>query len=121
MHLTASCEPSVEAGQSNSRETDSPKGSLPGLSHGDLLRRKVRLASGELYSALDRFWSQTDVGARYPELLFHIHCVVRATFPAMEAAGRIAEARSASDPVAAAVAAYLARHIPEELHRRLAR
>lgn len=84
--------------------------------HGDLLKQKVRLASGDLFVALDRFWSQADIAERYPELLFHIHCVVRATVPAMEVARKAAEARSGSDPVAAAVGAYLARHIPEELH-----
>ena len=83
---------------------------------GDLLKRKVDLASGELFAALDRFWSQDDIAERYPELLFHIHCVVRATVPAMEAARRVAEARSGSDPVAAGMARYLGRHIPEELH-----
>jgi Iron-containing redox enzyme len=86
------------------------------LSHGERLRRKIELARGGMLRALEGFWSQPDVAARYPELLFHIHCVVRATVPAMEAARRKAEERSASDPVARAVAAYLARHIPEELH-----
>jgi hypothetical protein len=69
-----------------------------------------------MFDALDRFWSQRDLAARYPELLFQIHCVVRATVPVMEAARRRAEELSASDPVAAGVADYLARHIPEELH-----
>jgi hypothetical protein len=81
-----------------------------------VLRRKVDLAIGKMRRALDGFWSQADIAARYPELLFHIHCVVRATVPAMEAARRNAEALSPSDPVARAVEAYLARHIPEELH-----
>jgi hypothetical protein len=84
--------------------------------HSQVLRRKIRLASGGMFDALDRFWSQPDLVERYPELLFHIHCVVRATVPAMEAARRKAEELSASDPVAAGVADYLARHIPEELH-----
>jgi hypothetical protein len=84
--------------------------------HSEILRRKIRLASGRMFDALDRFWSQPDLVERYPELLFHIHCVVRATVPAMEAARRRAEELSASDPVAAGVADYLARHIPEELH-----
>ena len=84
--------------------------------HGELLKHKVHLASRDMFVALDRFWSQDDIAERYPELLFHIHCVVRATVPAMEAARKAAEARSGSDPVAAAMAAYLARHITEELH-----
>jgi len=87
-----------------------------GASHGDVLRRKIALANGRMRLALERFWTQADVAARYPELLFHIHCVVRATVPAMEAARCEAEARAGSDPVAHAVESYIARHIPEELH-----
>jgi hypothetical protein len=84
--------------------------------HGHLLKQKVQLAGRDLFVALDRFWSQADIAKRYPELLIHLHCVVRATVPAMETARKAAEARSGSDPVAEAMAAYLARHIPEELH-----
>ena len=69
-----------------------------------------------MFGALDRFWSQPDLTERYPELLFHIHCVVRASVPAMEAVRRRAEELAASDPVAAGVATYLSHHIPEELH-----
>jgi len=69
-----------------------------------------------MLDALNRFWTQPDLTARYPELLFQIYCVVRATVPAMEAARKRAEELSACDPVAAGVAAYLARHIPEEMH-----
>lgn len=100
MHPTASC----SAGQPAV------------LSQGEVLRRKVGLANGRMLRALEEFWSQADIAARYPELLFHIHCSVRATVPAMEAARCEAEARAAADPVARAMAAYLARHIPEELH-----
>jgi hypothetical protein len=84
--------------------------------HSQTLRRKIRLASSGMFDALDRFWSQPNLAARYPELLFQIHCIVRASVPAMEAARRRAEELSPSDPVAAGVADYLARHIPEELH-----
>ncbi len=83
--------------------------------HGQLLRRKIRLASGNMLDAIDRFWSQPDLPARYPELLFQIHCVVRASVPVMEAARvRAEELQPASDPVAAGMADYLGHHIPEE-------
>src|SRR5580693_7231452 len=59
--------------------------------HSRALRRKIRLANGRMFHALDRFWTQPDLPERYPELLFHLHCVVRATVPAMEAARRKAE------------------------------
>ena len=94
----------------------SSAGDAAALSHGELLRRKIALASGGMLAALDRYWSQPDIAERYPELLFHIHCLVRATVPAMEAARRKAEELAPSDPVARAVEAYLAHHIPEELH-----
>ena len=84
--------------------------------HSQILRHKIRLANGRMFDALDRFWTRSDLAARYPELLFHLHCVLRATVPAMEAARRKAEELSASDAAAAGVADYLARHIPEELH-----
>jgi Iron-containing redox enzyme len=87
-----------------------------GLRNSQILRRKIGLASGRMFDAIDRFWSQSDVAERYPELLFHLHCVVRASVPTMEAARRKAVELSASDPVAAGVADYLAGHIPEELH-----
>ncbi|HWE51019.1 MAG TPA: iron-containing redox enzyme family protein [Bryobacteraceae bacterium] len=80
-----------------------------------VLRRKIGLARGNMLDALDRFWSQPDLDIRYPELLFHIYSVVRATVPAMEAARRRAQELAASDPVAAGVAEYLAHHIPEEV------
>lgn len=69
-----------------------------------------------MFGALDRFWSQPDIASRYPELLFHIYSVVRATVPVMEVARRRAEELAGCDPVAAGVADYLAHHIPEELH-----
>ncbi len=86
------------------------------LRHSQVLRRKIRLAGGGMFDALDGFWSQPDLGTRYPELLFHVYCVVRATVPLMETALRRAEELAGSDPVAAGIAEYLAHHIPEELH-----
>lgn len=69
-----------------------------------------------MFNALERFWSQDDLAGRYPELLFHIYCVVRATVPAMETGLRRAAELAPRDPVAAGVERYLAHHIPEELH-----
>ena len=87
-----------------------------GLTNSRLLRRKIRLADGGMFGALDSFWSQPDLAARYPELLFHIYSVIRATVPLMQTACRRAGELSAADQVAAGVAEYLAHHIPEELH-----
>ena len=89
---------------------------LTATGHSQKLRRKIQLANGRMFDALDRFWNQPELAARFPELLFHLYCGVRATVPAMEAARRKAEELAGSDPVAAGVADYLAHHIPEELH-----
>jgi pyrroloquinoline quinone (PQQ) biosynthesis protein C len=48
------------------------------------------------------------------EYLFRTHCVARASVSLMQAAARAAKARSRSDPVAAGIVDYLARHIEEE-------
>ncbi|PWT99177.1 MAG: hypothetical protein C5B51_27750 [Terriglobia bacterium] len=96
--------------------SDQDETASSGLGHATELRRKIAMARGPLAAALDRFWSLPDAAARYPEMLFHIYCVVHATVPVMEAARRSAEARAPSDPLAAAVEAYLARHIPEEVN-----
>lgn len=86
------------------------------LSHSQALRRKIALANGQMFDAIERFWSQSDLATRYPELLFHIYCVVRASVPMMEMTRRRAEEMAAGDPVAAGIADYLTHHIPEELH-----
>jgi hypothetical protein len=49
----------------------------------------------------------------YPEYLFTSHCVIRASVPLMETARDVAAGRE--DPVSAALAPYLAHHIPEEV------
>jgi hypothetical protein len=86
------------------------------LSPGKVLRRKIALTSGGMFHALDRFWSHPDLVSKYPELLFNIYSVVRASVPLMRTALRRAEEMAAFDPVAAGVAEYLAHHIPEEIH-----
>ena len=86
------------------------------LRHSERLNGKIALVISGLNQASQAFWSHPRVSGLYPELLFNIHCVIRASVPLMEAARRAALDRSGRDPVAARVAAYLERHIPEELH-----
>jgi hypothetical protein len=79
------------------------------------LRRKIGLFVAELSRAGRRFVDHPQVRALYPEYLVHMHWIVRASVPLMEAARTRAEAVGAGDPTAVAVAAYFEKHIEEEL------
>jgi Iron-containing redox enzyme len=80
------------------------------------LRRKIRLVSGGLERAAHAFWTHAQLRELFPEFLLFDYSISRATTPVMEAAYAVARTRSNADPVAACVAEYLSRHIPEELH-----
>jgi hypothetical protein len=80
------------------------------------LRRKIRLVSGGLERAAHAFWNHARLRDLFPEFLLVDYSISRATTPVMEAAYAVARTRSHCDPVAACVAEYLSRHIPEELH-----
>jgi Iron-containing redox enzyme len=85
-------------------------------SHSTELRKKIGLLRPGLDRAAHAFWSQPEVTELYPELLFSIHCVNRASVPLMQAAVEAARARPEADQVSALLAGYLDKHIPEELH-----
>jgi hypothetical protein len=80
------------------------------------LRRKIRLVSGGLNQAAHAFWSHAQLRELVPEFLFVDYSISRATTPLMEAAFTVARNLSDSDPVAACLAEYLSKHIPEERH-----
>jgi hypothetical protein len=84
------------------------------LSQSDRLRLKIGLALPELRAALHGITSHPRVADLYPEYLVTLHGMLRATGPMMQAALRRARALAATDPVAAMLATYLAKHIPEE-------
>ncbi len=86
------------------------------LSHSQQLRRKIRLLSPWLDRSSRAFWAHPGVRELYPELLFNVHCIIRASVPLLETALGAAHARSDVDRVAALLAGYLSRHIPEERH-----
>lgn len=86
------------------------------ITHSALLRRKLQLADGEMRVASEALWNAPDLARLFPEYLFWIHCTIRASVPLMEAALARATALAASDPVATALADYLAQHIREERH-----
>lgn len=86
---------------------------MPTASASTLLRRKVGLVIGAFVDAGDRLVAHPRVRELYPEYLFTSHCVIRASVPLMETARAVAAAHG--DPVSAALAPYLAHHIPEEM------
>jgi hypothetical protein len=52
----------------------------------------------------------------YPEYMFSVHSVIRTTVPLMEAAIERSKVLTPTDPLAAAVGAYLEKHVEEERH-----
>jgi hypothetical protein len=78
------------------------------------LRSKIELALPDLIGASRRLIVDSRIADLYPEYLFMLHCVVRASVPLMETALKRAEELAPDDPVSASLAPYLAEHIPEE-------
>lgn len=74
------------------------------------------MVSGGLDQAAHSFWSHPQLRELLPEFLFIDYSISRATTPLMEAANTVARDLSDSDPVAACLAEYLSKHIPEERH-----
>jgi hypothetical protein len=78
------------------------------------LRGTLGLVFGELVRAGERLVGQPRIRDLYPEYLFTIHCVIRASVPLMETARERARSMAPDDPVAAGLADYLGEHIEEE-------
>jgi hypothetical protein len=83
-------------------------------SHSALLRAKIQLVEPTLRAATRRLWASPDLGRVYVEYLCRMHEVIRSSVPLMETALSRAVALAPSDPVAAGVADYYRKHIPEE-------
>jgi hypothetical protein len=78
------------------------------------LRRKIELVLPELGGASRRLILDARIADLYPEFLFTLHCVIRASVPLMETARKRAGELAAEDQVSAALAPYFDEHIPEE-------
>lgn len=83
-------------------------------SESERLRRKIELVLPELTGASRRLVDDPRIADLYPEYLFTLHCVIRASVPLMEAARERAQALAPTDAVSRALAPYLEEHIPEE-------
>jgi hypothetical protein len=88
--------------------------SRPPLRNAERFRGTVGLVLEELLQAGERLMSHSRIRELYPEYLFTIHCLIRASVPLMETAAGRARSLAAGDPVAAELADYLDEHIDEE-------
>src|SRR5271166_3830720 len=86
------------------------------MSHSRRLREKIELVAPSMHRAIHAFWTHPRIREIFPDFLYTTYCVGRSTVPLLESALEIANALRESDPVAACVADYCARHIPEERH-----
>jgi hypothetical protein len=78
------------------------------------LRGKIELALPALIGSSRRLILDPRVAQLYPEYLFTLHCVIRASVPLMETAHERAVELAEGDPVSTLLAPYFEEHIPEE-------
>ena len=91
-----------------------PSQSTAGLGNAARVRGTLGLVFGELVRAGERFLDHPRIRELYPEYLFSVHSIIRASVPIMEMAREQALSISSGDPVAADLADYLVEHIEEE-------
>lgn len=84
------------------------------MSYSRVLRAKLEWMRRPLDAALERLWAESDQARAYSRFLVHLHHVIRASVPLMQAARLRSLERASSDPVCAGLAEYLAVHIDEE-------
>jgi hypothetical protein len=89
---------------------------MPPLSESQILQGKMRLAAPRLAAVAGRFWGHPRLAELFPEFLFTVHAMIRASVPLLVTAAEEAEARAPGDPVAVPLAAYYRRHAREERH-----
>jgi Iron-containing redox enzyme len=78
------------------------------------LRAKIELVLPDLIAASRRLILDPRIADLYPEYLFTVHCVIRASVPLMETARKRVRELASNDPVSAALVPYFDEHIPEE-------
>ena len=83
-------------------------------SHSQRLRQKIELLRPRMRQAAGEVWNHPNLTELYPDFLFAIHSIIRATYPSMKAAAACAKGGAANDAVSAAMADYLAEHAEEE-------
>ena len=89
------------------------RGTSP-LGNAERLRGTVELVLSRLLDAGERLVKHPRIRELYPEYLFTVHCVIRASVPLMETARDRARSMVPGDAAAAGLAEYLDDHIDEE-------
>lgn len=80
----------------------------------EVLWGKIRLAERRLFATTDLFWNHPDLAVLLPPFLIQAYCLTRSGLTLMAVARERALAQP-HDPVSCALAAYLGRHLEEEL------
>lgn len=91
-----------------------PSDKLP-TTRSERIRARLHQAADSYYEAAAELWSHPRLRDLFPDYLYRIHSIIRASVPVMEAARDRAKL-FADDPTCAALHAYLAHHVPEERH-----
>jgi hypothetical protein len=84
------------------------------MAESERLRAKIELILPGLSGASRRLILDPRIADLYPEYLFTLHCIIRASVPLMETARKCADELAPDDAVSAALVRYLDEHIPEE-------
>jgi hypothetical protein len=84
------------------------------LSNSQRLRRKIAMVEDGLAQAARGVWLHPRLRELYPEFLYAVHGITRATAPSMHVAAERAKELIGVDPIAEPLHAYLAEHALEE-------
>ena len=82
--------------------------------HSQRLRDKIAMVNDGLTHAARRVWLHPRMDELYPEFLYTVHAITRATAPSMHMAADRAKELIGIDPVALPLHEYLAEHAVEE-------
>jgi hypothetical protein len=77
-------------------------------------RERLGLALPAVYDVTHKLYGHPLFSEIYPEYLFRLHCIIRASVPLMECALQRASLQKDEDPLSAMLVAYFSKHIPEE-------
>jgi hypothetical protein len=80
----------------------------------ETLQFKLNLSSSRYNEVKGRFWAHENLAIFFPEQLFRLHSLMRASVPLMEAALKESKTLAKTDGVCRALVPYFEEHIEEE-------